>query len=146
MSTGFVSNLYHSVDEGLKHEIQRTILRLPDEVATFAVERCHFTAVGSGTVGLVLPGRVGTHPADQEISRRFVIVLLDDPVRYGEEIQSTIAHEIAHAWRGEHVLAAGHPPDAEEQTAALARSWGFTGEASNPENFRVPQINDDTSS
>jgi hypothetical protein len=65
--------------------------------------------------------------------------MLDEPSLYGEEIQVTIAHEIAHAWRGEHVLGCGHPFDAEEQTALLAKSWGFTGHAARPENFQMPK-------
>ena len=90
----------------------------------FALDRCTFTSVGHDIVGMTLPGRIGVHSAERRSRNVWIIVVLDQEL--GEEFQTTIAHEIAHAWLG-HDRCGELPDDCEEQAAKLAKSWGFTG-------------------
>lgn len=117
----------------LQQTIVETIARLPDEVAEFALERCRFISVGESLFGVVLPGRIGVdhyrgRPAghySEALPADNWIIVLADPLP-DEGAHSIVAHEIAHAWRGDDRL--GNPPDdCEEATARLTAEWGFSG-------------------
>jgi hypothetical protein len=111
-------------------DIIRTLLKLPQDVRDFALERCRFVSVGKGAAGITLPGRIGSHAYDKRTRNMWLIVLDDNEP--AEQVEATIAHEIGHAWRHDDRLDMP-PEDCEEQTAELARSWGFTGRGADPE-------------
>ena len=120
---------YYGEDEVFRWRIGEALMRLPDDVARFALARCRFVSVGRATHGMVLPGRIGTHHYERR-SRNMWIILLDENVAEAN-VHSAIAHEIAHAWRRDDRL--GEPPkDCEEQTARLVEKWGFTGIGADP--------------
>jgi hypothetical protein len=111
------------------------LVRLPEEVRTFGLERCRFLSVGQGALGCTVPGRVGVDDFTKRTRNVWIILLEDDPPE-NEPLESTIAHEVAHAWSG-HDFA--EPHDArqvdpfEVDAATLARSWGFEGPAADPD-------------
>jgi hypothetical protein len=102
-------------------------------VGRFALDRCAFTSVGQTILGMALPGRIGVHVAERRSKNVWIIVSLDQEP--GEELQTTVAHEIAHAWLG-HDRCGDMPTDCEEQAARLAKSWGFGGEGADAEKAR----------
>jgi len=144
--------MYLGEDLDLRTIIIDTLQRLPRDVARFALEHCRFVSVGRATLGITLPGRVGTSSHHRQTSWRVIpaylhrllgisdreetsehiwIIVLDERMAF-DDVQSVIAHEIAHAWLGHDRL--GNPPeDCEVQTARLVQQWGFTGIGADPE-------------
>jgi len=125
---------YHGESEQTQALLAKAVSRLPEDVAGFALERCCFVSIGGNFLGLTLPGRLGEDNEGQ--SANFWIIVLDD-CQPRDEMQATIAHEIAHAWLrhdryGEDDLTV----DCEVQAAELARDWGFTGTGADVEHHR----------
>ena len=114
--------MYWGEDPDLSARIVSAINQLPDRVAAFALERCTFVSVGRATLGIVLPGRVGVL---NRRSRNVWIIVLDERMS-PKDVDGVIAHEIAHAWRGDDRLGM-MPKDCEVKTAQLVKEWGFTG-------------------
>lgn len=115
--------------------ILETINRLPMDVAAFVADRCCFVSVGKNTLGLTLPGRIGVHFLEKRTRNCWIIVLEDDVSP--EHAHSLVAHEIAHAWRGDDRCGI-HPEDCEIETAKLVKRWGFKGLGADVE-FQVRQ-------
>ena len=107
--------------------------QMPPKVRDFVLDNIYFAILSGEDHGqtipyeLVKPGRIWGKPDGSA----WWIVLLYEGDLVGvptEEAHSLIAHEVAHAFAG---VEAEHFAVAE-----LARSWGFTGRAANPERFR----------
>lgn len=115
---------YYGEDANTHRLLVRTIVRLPEEVAEFALERCRFVSVGGADHGLVLPGRVATDLEDR--STDMWLVVLRDNAR-ADDAESIIAHEIAHAWRRHDRLSLDVYQHSEKVAARLTAEWGFSG-------------------
>ena len=100
------------------------LVRLPLNVREFALERCSIFTIGRGTRATCWPG---------SRKKRWIIVA-NESMR--GNVESTIAHEIAHAWLGhtpnepiaEGELTAileGEPPANERAADDLIVKWGF---------------------
>jgi hypothetical protein len=116
---------YHGDDPHTHRRIVETIAKLPDRVARFALNRCVYFSAGRVNHGMVLPPRT--------LGRgRWVLVLTETtPER---SAQSMIAHEIAHAWLKHDRYAANvDAAEIESGAAQLAREWGFSGRAADPD-------------
>jgi hypothetical protein len=100
-----------------------TVDRLPREIAEFACKSCVFVSVGK-VRAITLPSSWQTWPGAE--SPEYLIVLLDD--KPSSEFAAIIAHEIAHAWLG-HNYFEEQGPELENEAAAVAQSWGFSGGA-----------------
>jgi hypothetical protein len=119
---------YHGHDEETRQRILKTIARLPDKVARFALKRCVYFSAGRANHGMVLP------PRALERGRWVVILTENMPERSSESI---IAHEIAHAWLKHDAFAFDiNAAEVEVAAAQLAHEWGFTGHAADPEHQR----------
>ena len=114
--------MYWGEDPDLSARIVGVMSQLPDRVAAFALERCGFVSVGRASLGITLPGRIGVHNGR---SRNVWIIVLDEKMS-PKDVNGVIAHEIAHAWRGDDRLGMT-PKDCEVKTAQLVKEWGFTG-------------------
>ena len=60
-----------------------------------------------------------------------------------EDIESIVAHEIAHAWF-KHERPGPLPPDCEIQAANQTRDWGFRGLGADPKGCFIPPLIDIT--
>ena len=114
--------MYWGEDPQLRARIVGVMGQLPDRVAAFALERCGFVSVGRASLGIILPGRVGVV---NRRSHNVWIIVLDERMS-AKDVDGVIAHEIAHAWRGDDRLGM-MPKDSEVKTARLVKEWGFTG-------------------
>lgn len=107
--------------------------RLPPDVRSFVLANVHFVVLRREDHGQALPLhsiRPGVSWGEPDPSLWWVIFLdegslIDVPA---EEAHSLIAHEVAHAFSGEGM--------AHAEVAELASSWGFVGEAADPDRFR----------
>ena len=124
---------YYGEHDGLWVAIVETVVRLPERVRRFALNRCRFVSIGLSVAGYVLPGRIGVDEPTKR-SRNMWIVVLDETMfeHMPDDIHSVIAHEIAHAWRKDDRLAFP-PDDCELKAANLAQEWGFVGKGADPE-------------
>src|SRR5947208_524574 len=91
---------YYSVDKLTRGLVVQTIERLPKDVQDFALDRCCFLSVGGAASGQTLPGDIATHSATGQPQW---LILLSDTLP-PEHPHGIIAHEIAHAWRGDNAL------------------------------------------
>jgi len=113
-------------------EAIRTVLRkLPNDVGLFAYGRCVFISIGLGSFGMTLPGRISSHLVDRR-TRNMWLIILDERVP-DDEVQGTIAHEIAHAWLKHDQISIDIPETCEVDAALLTKSWGFTGKGTDPD-------------
>ncbi len=122
---------YYGSDFDLGRTIVETIVRLLDPVAQFALERCRFTSVGKSVYGMCLPGRIAAsfgrrwEDATTVLPDDKWILVLTDPLP-ADDAHSIVAHEIAHAWRGDDVLSMiGW--ECERAITELVAKWGFVG-------------------
>jgi hypothetical protein len=145
-------------DVEIEHAVLSALERVPPPVSHHVLN--HTVVFGSGwaTIGFHATPRLPT-PAHEPLS----IVVITGACRDYEEVEALVGHEFAHAWltqppdaleelestreraaRDEHLveMAVGHGrvdllarlrARDEAQAAALAKSWGFDGAASNPE-------------
>ena len=132
---------YYGEDSHLEGLIVEVVARLPEDVADFALERCRYMSVGESVFGMVLPGRIGVgwegrvqgNPSEVLPDDAWLVVLADPLPE--KDAHSIIAHEIAHAWRGDDRLSfCGDNVALEEATARLTAEWGFSGIGAEPEN------------
>jgi hypothetical protein len=124
---------YYGENFEMRMDIVRTILKLPEPVRNFALDRCRFVSVGKGVAGITLPGRIGSHEVEKRTRNMWIIVLDDSESR--EQMECSIAHEIGHAWRADDRL--GNPTvDCEVQTGLLVHEWGFRGRGADVEFLR----------
>jgi hypothetical protein len=128
--------------------IAETIVRLPEDVAVFAIEQIRYRAFDPDWNGamyldlVLLPVFVRTENELVEVMearasapprQRHWLVLLNTKLSADgaepEAARGTIAHEIAHAWLGHSShLPGSQPASSEEQERAtdrLATQWGF---------------------
>jgi hypothetical protein len=127
---------YFGDDQEIYQALVATIMRLPQDVAEFVLERCSFVSVGGETWAQTMP--VWALVRDLESIPENVWVITLSEKLSAEDLHSIIAHEIAHAWlkHGEwlkHGKTIYKPPDAESQAANQARDWGFTGKGADAE-------------
>jgi hypothetical protein len=114
---------YWGDSEEMEIAIVRTIAKLPEEVAGFAVEECCYLSVGRSCLGMVLPGDIG---------KEKWIILLDERISK-RDLHGAIAHEIAHAWLKHDRTSPDCPVDCEVQAATLTKAWGFAGKGADVE-------------
>jgi len=132
-----------------------TMKNLPREIREFALENCFFLSMEEGLNGTVVAGSHGSnikwhmleHLEDEEKIKRInnlerkwrTIVLLDYKIASDDDVNSIIAHEIAHAYLGHDQMTLGEVENREVngqsvpvlkleyEAYELTRSWGFTG-------------------
>ena len=152
---------YSGPDGSLHTALISTIRNLPREVREFALENCFFLSMEEGLNGTVVAGSHGSniqwhmlkHLEDEEKIKRInnlerkwrTIVLLDYKIASDEDVDSIIAHEIAHAYLGHDHMTLGEVENREingqiipvlklEYDAyKLTRSWGFNGSGADVE-------------
>ncbi|HEX5951216.1 MAG TPA: hypothetical protein VFZ96_09445 [Actinomycetota bacterium] len=122
--------MYLGDDARTERVIVETLLRLPEDVRAFALERCVFLSVGWAAPGLTLPGAVGVDPATRR-SRDVWLIVLEEQAPL-DLLASAAAHEIAHAWLRHDRLSEDLPDEHEVQAAELAQAWGFSGKPADP--------------
>lgn len=122
--------MYLGEDVRTEHVIAETLVRLPDTVRAFALERCVFLSVGWAASGLTFPGGIGVDPETRRSRNVWLIVLEEQAPR--DALASVVAHEVAHAWLRHDRLSDELPEDHEVKAAELARRWGFTGRPADP--------------
>jgi hypothetical protein len=110
---------YLGPSQYVRHYILAALLRMPDDVANFAANRCFFTSLGGpGDIhALTLPPNVA--------GDRWMIALLESSADDPEESMTTVAEEVAHAWLG-HRYEDGSD-EFEAAASAQVRQWGFKG-------------------
>ena len=100
--------VYYGESADMELLVVETIAQLPGEVAEFALDGCCFISVGVAIFGVVLPGRVGRpqvgwdrdlEPWQSNPSEKWIVVLAEDLP--STDAHGIVAHEIAHAWRGD---------------------------------------------
>lgn len=152
-----ISSLYYGDDAELEQLIIHVLAQLPEEVQEFVCDRCRFLSIGRTANAAMVGGRmIFPHPLHFPEGIKWAIeqgkiedLLLNPPLlillseqivdKYGpEDVQSIIAHEVAHA-----IL--GHTPrhlgmdevnqavDIEVEACELASRWGFSGEGTDTE-------------
>lgn len=132
-----------------------TIRKLPKEIREFALENCFFLSMEEGLNGTVVAGSHGSnirwhmleHLEDEEKIKRIndlerkwrTIVLLDYKIASDDDVDSIVAHEIAHAYLGHDHMMLGEVENREVngqsvpvlkleyEAYKLTASWGFTG-------------------
>jgi len=132
-----------------------TIRKLPKEIREFALDNCFFLSMEEGLNGTVVAGSHGSnihwpmlkHLEDQEKIKRInnlerkwrTIVLLDYKIASDDDVDSIIAHEIAHAYLGHDHMMLGEVENKEVNGQSvpvlkleyaaykLTASWGFRG-------------------
>lgn len=120
--------VYLGEDEELLALIGDAVRRLPDEALLLATERCVFVSVGRTAEGLTLPPYVLQHGEDGD--NLHWLILLDDGMmndKAADDVESVIAHELAHAVLGHDRMADDGDRSIELAAVRLAREWGFEG-------------------
>ncbi len=131
-----------------------TIRKLPEDVREFALENCFFLSMEEGVYGTIVSGAHASnirwpmleHLEDEEKIRilnnlehkwRKIILLRSETPK--DDVESIIAHEIAHAYLGHNEMDEIEVEEreidgrmvpvnvVEYETYKLTRSWGFTG-------------------
>ena len=108
-------------DENFRAAYARVLVRLPEEIRRFTLDRITFLSIGRTASGWCWP-----MSAIDKRSRKWLIVIDEN---YSGDMESNIAHEIAHARLGHNALAGGTPAAAasvEGEADDLSVAWGFT--------------------
>src|SRR5262245_9194725 len=117
-------DLYPFVEDDVKiRQIAAVVQGLPGRVRQFVYDRCRFIWP-EDDLGYTVPG-------DVFIGVWVIMLRYDLPAA---DVPSTIAHEIAHAYRGDDFRTA--TPDCEIAAAELAASWGFAGSGADVDRIR----------
>jgi len=117
--------VYLGDDQDLELLIGDVLVRLPDQPLLKAIDSCVFGSVGRSNQGLTLPANV-LNGGEAESW----LILLDDAMlasKQTEDIQSVIAHEIAHAYLGHDRVADAGDVSIELDACRQVREWGFQG-------------------
>ena len=122
--------VYHADDKEVWTVLVKTIARLPEEVRRFALDRCQYISAGRGAWAYVIPLPTLGTTADESKSHWLVVI---DETTPAKELQCAIAHEIAHAWRGDIGRDAKDTEAMERATALLVKEWGFEGAGADPD-------------
>ncbi|TMB65067.1 MAG: hypothetical protein E6J43_12440 [Chloroflexi bacterium] len=118
---------YLGEDNDLRSVIGDTIGRLPDDALLLAADRCVFVSVGRTVEGMTLPGDVLQRVDEDDPTW---LILLDDRImdtKEADDVESVIAHEIAHAFLGHNRMTDDGDRSVEIATCKLVREWGFEG-------------------
>lgn len=115
---------YHGESDEIRRFLALVLLRLPERIREFAIERCAVLSVGHNAYGITWPARIAKKWR-VGINRRWLILLTEN-LPPGDE-ESIIAHEIAHAYLGHDRGSPDLPQDCEEQACNLVAKWGFSG-------------------
>jgi hypothetical protein len=107
---------YFSADPETREALVRALSRLPDDALEFAVDKCVFVSLGGGVNGQCLPSRF---VADAD----WLVLLYDR----APDIETVIAHEVAHAYLGHSIGDPLGDEETETQARDLVRAWGFSG-------------------
>jgi hypothetical protein len=110
---------YFSFQPETKEALVRVLSRVPRDALEFAIHKCVFLSSGGKEIGLngqCLPTRfIGE--AD------WLILIYDD----APDIETVIAHELAHAYLGHSLGEPMSDEETEAQAREQTRAWGFTG-------------------
>jgi hypothetical protein len=119
---------YIGESEDARRIIASAISQLPDDVQEFALDG-GFLSVGDPAAGFYV-SRENLRYLAEGVPW---LVILSDVVDY-EDMESLVAHEIAHLWLGHDTGAVGLEAfaAAEEAAAALVKTWGFVGMGTRP--------------
>jgi hypothetical protein len=131
-------------DGRMQRQIATALTRLPEEVRDFVVREQRVRIVctpPSGIYGQTFRSEVFACPQlnrwkegdpPPKIEPRWVVLITQDAYDLPDnDVQTLVAHEVAHAWLGQvHIGGCtGELEDTPEEQAvrAKAREWGFTG-------------------
>src|SRR5262249_32100117 len=119
-------------DFQVEQKLVDAISRLPEDVRELALERCFFVAIGGDEGGSFFAPETITGLLDVGSGAPRYLVVLNSGWKLND-FQSAVAHEIAHIWLRDPDADFGDEAERHEnEAAALAREWGFTGIGSLP--------------
>jgi hypothetical protein len=119
--------LYYGEDDNFQGTLAHVLVALPEKVRDYTLARCIIFSIGRGAAGIVWPARVAQ--SSRYRRPKWLIVISEE----ADDLESTIAHEIAHAWLRHDRMAEVTPREWEMEAANLARDWGFLGRGADPE-------------
>lgn len=125
---------YYGDDGSLESTIVAVIAKLPPDVQEFVGDRCRFLSVGRVCWGMTMRQMICEIDA-KEVEDKWLILLEEQTP--AEQIESVVAHEIAHAWLGHDRYDPDLLPECEVEAALLTREWGFEGWGADPERARI---------
>jgi hypothetical protein len=105
-----VAQLDYTGDEATKDTLIASLMRLPEGVRVFALDRCHFVAAAHASGDRSLASSSGRHR-----------ILLQQGVD-----DAGVMRAIGEVWLNQH-SATGQAPDAENDVDELVAQWQFTG-------------------
>lgn len=105
--------------------VARTLARLPERDAQWALNCCVFASVGGEIAGYALSLRPWADPGRRRPTN--VIILSEPAMEESADALYVVAHEIAHARLGHPERTPFSTPEegTEEAADALAAKWGF---------------------
>ena len=106
-------------DDKFRAAYARTLVRLPEEVRQFALDRITILSIGRTAAGICWPSSI----IDKR-SRKWIVVI-DDNYDGRTDMESNIAHEIAHARLSHNRLSPDLGPSCEKEADDLSVEWGF---------------------
>lgn len=107
-------------DDRLRLALASVLVRLPKRVRHFVQRRCQILSIGLGSGAITWPASI----VDKRV--KWLIVMSETKFRSQRRRESTIAHEVAHAWLGHNRLDPDISPDVEEEADNQAVAWGFS--------------------
>jgi hypothetical protein len=111
-------------DHDTRSAVVSGLVRMPADVSEFALDRCIFTSIGKAAHGVYFPIVAGMEG--------MWVVELDERLER-DDLESVMAHEVAHIWLEHPQLGTPGEMDAAEVAAAsLVKLWGFTGKGAKP--------------
>jgi hypothetical protein len=116
--------VYWGDDPETEAALVRVLAKIPEDVCALALRRCWFISVGGATHAHFIPAEHA-----QAVVGRAVIVMADGQ---GRQLDSVIAHEVAHAMLGHGPATVKGYDEQEEEARRLAAEWGFGPEPGVP--------------
>lgn len=106
-----------SDDDNIRGAYAHVLVRLPPKIRHFALERIIILTIGRTAQGICWPASI------LDRRRRKWLIVMDE--NFDGDLESAIAHEIAHAWLGHnHLMIVGNTCEADAD--GLAVEWGFS--------------------
>lgn len=107
---------YFGADPATREALVNALSRLPDDARRFAIDKLVFVSCGGGLNGQCLPSRF--------IAEADWLVLIYDRA---QDLETVIAHEVAHAYLGHSIGDYMSDEETERQAREQVRAWGFSG-------------------
>ncbi len=109
---------YAGDDDQFRAAYARVLVKLPEDVRHYALDRCTVLSIGRAARGIVWPSRI--------VDRRRCkwLIVMDEECSL--DLESAIAHELAHAWLQHDRLSPDVDPNCEAAADSLAVEWGFS--------------------